>query len=368
MPTILAVDDRPDNLVALSAILRSMMPECRVVTELSGRRAVDTAHKILPDVILLDVQMPEMDGYEVCRRLKEADSPVARTPVIMVTAVDTETRHKVKGLDSGADAFLTKPIDEVELVAQVKVALRMKSAEEALVRDRDNLEARVQQRNLELQQALERMQELLEGTIRTISAAVEARDPYTAGHQRRVTQLACALVREMGLDRDTLERVFISASIHDIGKISVPSEILAKPGMLMRSEMAIVRTHAEVGHHILQAIPFHWPLADIVLQHHERLDGSGYPKGLKGEEIHMESRILAVADVVEAMSSHRPYRPALGEQAALQEIVANRGKLYDEPVVAAAVSLFDKGSFAFDQGLADVRSIFLSPRPSPTRE
>jgi len=180
----------------------------------------------------------------------------------------------------------------------------------------------------------------IRGVAQAIATVVEVRDPYTAGHQRRVSQLAVAIAREMGLPRERIEGLRVAALLHDIGKVRVPSDILNKPGSLAEPERAIIQTHPEEGYRILKEIDFPWPVAEIVLQHYERLDGSGYPQGLKGEEILLEARILAVADVVEAMSYHRPYRPALGIDKALEEISKKKGVLYDPKVVDACLALF----------------------------
>lgn len=180
--------------------------------------------------------------------------------------------------------------------------------------------------------------------VDALSSAVELRDPYTSGHQRRVAELACAIAEEMGLTEEEIKVVRVAALLHDIGKaLFVPIEILSKPGKLTDLEMALIREHPKAGYEILKKVEFPWPVAEIVYQHHERFDGSGYPRGLKGEEILLEARIIAVADVVEAMSSHRPYRPALGEDRALAEIRENAGKLYDPKVVEACARVFAKG-------------------------
>jgi hypothetical protein len=199
----------------------------------------------------------------------------------------------------------------------------------------------------ELQRSLEKLQVTLEGTIHALASAVEMRDPYTAGHQRGVAQLACAIAKEMGLAEEQIEGIRMAGLIHDIGKINVPAEILSKPGTLNGLEFGLIKTHPQVGHDILNGtLEFPWPVAQIVLQHHERMDGSGYPQGLSGEEILLEARILGVADVVEAMASHRPYRPALSVSQALEEISQNRGILYDPEVVDACLKVFTEKGFS----------------------
>ncbi|MFZ5449790.1 MAG: PAS domain S-box protein [Thermodesulfobacteriota bacterium] len=192
------------------------------------------------------------------------------------------------------------------------------------------------------------LQLVLSQTVEAIATIAELRDPYTAGHQRRVTKLACALAEEMGLESNRIEGLRFAGFLHDLGKITIPAEILSRPGKLSPYEMSIIRSHAEAGYEILKKISFPWPVAEIVRQHHERLDGSGYPRGLAGEDILMESRILAVADVVEAMASHRPYRASLGIEKALEEITRNKGILYDPQVSEACVRLFTEKGFKLD--------------------
>lgn len=189
----------------------------------------------------------------------------------------------------------------------------------------------------------------LYGTVSALASALEKRDSYTAGHQKRVTQLACAISKEMKLPKDQKEGLNVAATLHDIGKITTPAEILSKPTVLSEHEMALVKDHARASYDILKKVDFTWPVSQIILQHHERLDGSGYPGGLKGKEILLEARILAVADVVEAMASHRPYRPALGVEKALEEIDRQKGILYDPDVVEACIRLFSEKKFKFPE-------------------
>ena len=187
----------------------------------------------------------------------------------------------------------------------------------------------------------------LEESIQAISDTVEMRDPYTAGHQRRVAKLAVAMANDLGLPKDEIHGIQLAAGIHDLGKIRVPVELLTRPGKLTDIEFSLIKTHAQAGYDILKGIEFPWPIANIVLQHHERLDGSGYPQGLKGDQILAGSRILAVADVLETMASHRPYRPALGIDLALKEIERGRGTVYDPAVVDACLKLFRQERFTF---------------------
>jgi len=200
---------------------------------------------------------------------------------------------------------------------------------------------------VKLKDTLENLRKAVSTTIQVMISAVEARDPYTAGHQRRVADLARAIATEMGLPQDTIEGIRMAGSIHDIGKLSIPAEILSKPTKLSENEFSLIKEHARKGYEMLKDVESPWPLAEIVYQHHERMDGSGYPRNLKGDEILMEARIMAVADVVEAMASHRPYRPALGIDAALKEIEDNRGILYDADVVDVCLGIFREKGFQF---------------------
>ncbi|MCW8826573.1 MAG: PAS domain S-box protein [Gammaproteobacteria bacterium] len=193
----------------------------------------------------------------------------------------------------------------------------------------------------------QRLERNLLQTVEAIAHTLESRDPYTAGHQRRVTELSIAIAKEMELDEQQIEGIRFGATVHDIGKIHIPAEILNRPGRLSEMEFSIIKTHAEVGNDIIKEIEFPWPVSEMIYQHHERLDGSGYPRGLKEDEIILEAKILAVADVVEAMSSHRPYRAGLGIDAALEELKKNRGIFYDPEITDVCIRLFDENLFQF---------------------
>ena len=205
----------------------------------------------------------------------------------------------------------------------------------------------------ELRQGVAKLQRSLDGFVRAMSLAVDIRDPYTAGHQRRVSTLAARIARQMGQSPAQIEGIRVAGLLHDIGKIAVPAEILSRPGTLTPPEISLIQAHAQIGYNILKDIEFDAPVALVALQHHERLDGSGYPQQLRGSDILPESRLLAVADVVEAMSSHRPYRAALGLPAALEEILQNRDVLYDPVVVDACLELFRANGFDFEQTIEE---------------
>lgn len=326
---ILAVDDTPASLRLLTDLLKTEGYE--VLSAISGELALHAAATHPPDLVLLDIRMPDMDGLEVCRRLK-ANEMTQNVPVIFVSAV-TEIDEKVLGFGVGAVDFVTKPYQREELIARVRAHLELN-------RLRNHLEEIIQERTLELRQSEQKLRQNLFDSVTTLASIVEMRDPYTAGHQRRVSQLAVAIADALQLPPDQVEGVRLAGVVHDVGKIQVPAEILSKPGRLNPLEFGLIKEHALNGYEILKTIDFPWPIAQIVLQHHERLDGSGYPSALKGDQILIEAKIMAVADVVESMISHRPYRPGLGIDAALEEIELNRGKLFDPAVADVCIKLF----------------------------
>ncbi|NCC98074.1 MAG: HD domain-containing protein, partial [Synergistales bacterium] len=222
---------------------------------------------------------------------------------------------------------------------------QLTKSERELTVYKDKLERLVDLRTAELGEANSRLSRSLLGVVDAMGKVVESRDPYTAGHQRRVASIASTIARRLGLSEDDVEGVRIAGLVHDIGKIAIPAEILTKPARLNKLEFRMVQTHPDAGYDMLQSIDFPWPVAEMVRQHHERMDGSGYPRGIKGDEILIGARCLAVADVVEAISSHRPYRPGLGLEEARLELETNRGTIYDPQVVDVCISMMDEGDF-----------------------
>ena len=325
---ILAVDDTPASLKLLSDILKEEGYEVR--SAISGELALHSAISNPPELVLLDIRMPEMNGFEVCRQLK-AHPATRDVPVIFVSAI-SDTDEKVQGFELGAVDFVTKPYQREELLARVHTHLEIN-------RLRNHLEELVAERTNKLKTSLLDF-------ITAIAATVEMRDPYTAGHQRRVANLATAIAKELKLPENQIEGLNLAGVVHDVGKIRAPAEILCKPGRLNDIEYSLIKEHSGTGYEILKSIDFPWPIAQTVLQHHERQDGSGYPHGLKDGGILLEAKILAVADVVEAMMSHRPYRAGLGIDAALEEIERNRGALYEPLVVDACLKLFRKHGYS----------------------
>ncbi|MGZ5006701.1 MAG: HD-GYP domain-containing protein [Methylobacter sp.] len=324
---ILAVDDTPASLKLLTDLLATEGYEVR--SAIRGELALHSAINNPPELILLDIRMPEMDGFEVCRRLK-AQPETSDVPIIFVSSL-TEMDEKVEGFELGAVDFITKPYQREELLIRVRTHLEM-------TRLRNRLEYLVDERTNELRTNMLAF-------VTAIASTVEMRDPYTAGHQRRTAHLASAIARELQLPEDQIEGLNLASVVHDIGKIRIPAEILCKPGRLNELEFGLIKLHPETGYEILKSIDFPWPIAKAVLQHHERLEGSGYPHGLKDEEILLEAKIIAVADVVEAMISHRPYRAGLGVDAALNEITQHKGVLYDSSVVNACLTLFHEKDY-----------------------
>ncbi|MCG8017403.1 MAG: response regulator [Candidatus Thiodiazotropha sp. 'RUGA'] len=460
---ILIVDDVADNLSVLSSLLQA--EGFRVFAAISGDLALQALDTLVPDLILLDIVMPGMNGFEICARVKERES-LRNIPVIFISALD-DPQDKVKAFSSGGVDYIGKPFQKEEVLARVKTHIELAGARnklEMLVENRTHdlienqkrlkktqqlarlgsweldfvsgslywsdevfsifglnpsefvpsFEAFLEQvhpeerdsvkttylnavqdkqsydlvhritrkdnddilyvheladhvtnedgevvrsigtvqdiTNLvtldkERQHYLEKFRNSLEKTVIVVSATLEKRDPYTAGHQRNVSELAVSIAKELNLSDEILSGIRLGSIIHDIGKINIPSEILTRPGKLSDLEFEMIKTHPLHGSEILKDVEFPWPIAEMVLQHHERLDGSGYPNRLKGDEILLEAKIIAVADVVEAMSSHRPYRPSLGIDVALKEIEAGSGRLFDEKAVSACIKLFREKDF-----------------------
>ncbi len=273
-----------------------------------------------------------------------------KVPDFEVTeSVEEVQRHFEKILQTGSDVFETKhrtkdgELRDVQVTAR-KITLGGNPYIQAIFTDFTERKHAEEERR----KNIERLHGVLVKTIQAIALTVEKRDPYTAGHQERVSDLASAIAIELGLNDEQVEGIRMGAMIHDIGKVYVPGEFLNRPGKLSTDEFSIIKTHAQVGYDIVRDIDFAWPVAEMILQHHERMDGSGYPNGITGDEIILEARIMAVADVVEAISSHRPYRPGLGMDVALGEITDNRTTLYDPDVVDACLRLFNEKGYVIE--------------------
>ena len=321
---LLCVDDRAEDAELEQLNLSRagyQLTATRVASEDELRAALDGGEF---DLALLDYTLPGWDCREALAQVTAARPDM---PVISVAGTIGE-EAAVELLKLGAADYVSK-----DHLARLPYAVGR-----ALEAAHDHRARR---------EAESRLKEALGGTVAAMGALVEMRDPYTAGHEKRTAELVVAIARKLGLDEDEIEVLDLTARMHDIGQIAVPAEILTRPGPLSPNEFTLIKAHPQVAHDILAPIDFGRPVAEVILQHHERLDGSGYPQGLKGDEILLGARVLAVADVVEAMSSHRPYRAALGVEAALAEISAGAGRLYDEPVVAACEQVFSEG-FRFE--------------------
>ena len=333
---VLIVDDDAAIGRILGQILEKMDREPSLA--LSAEQARLLLKEDAFDLMLCDVHLPGESGLDL---IKYVISAYPNTAIIMVSGADAPETFEM-ALEIGAYGYIVKPFKIREVIINVSSAFRRQRLEEDHRIYSENLEQKVADRTAKLQ-------ETLDGVIRIIAQIVETRDAYTAGHQQRVAELACAMAEKMGFSQDRVKGILMAGIIHDLGKIAVPAEILSKPGRLNDLEFGLIKTHPGTGYDILKGVEFPWPIAEMVYQHHERMDGSGYPRGLKENEILLEARILSVADVVEAMASHRPYRAALGIDVALDEISRNRGIFYDSQIVDVCLSVFRDGEFKFDR-------------------
>ncbi len=383
---LLVVDDHPKNIFVVEEVLSELPCECLKAT--SGQEALSLLLKHDVALALLDVQMPGMSGFEVAEFMR-GKKQSSQIPIIFITAISKEPLHVFHGYQSGAVDYLFKPFEPYVLQSKVRVFIelhqqkrllrhqaheletrmlametevrRRKTVENTLREHQEHLKDLVAARTAEIVRANEQLREevaqhqrteaelrkVMEGVIQAMALTSEIRDPYTAGHQRRVSTLAAAIAREMRIADEQVEGIRLAALVHDLGKIYVPAEILSKPGQLNPIEFSLIKVHPQLGHDILQTIDFPWPIAQMVLQHQERLDGSGYPQGLRDEDILLGAKIIGVADVIEAMAFHRPYRPALGIDKAVEEITTHQGRLYDATAVAACLCVLNSHHFTF---------------------
>jgi len=326
--TILIVDDEPAGRQTLESILEGQGYHLEMAE--NGQDALEKASQLLPDVILLDVMMPVMDGFEVCKRIRN-DPALAEIPIIMLTALD-DRQSFLKGLESGADDYITKPYDRHELRARLLGITRLNRYRK-LLDDRTNVETA----HMQLLSAYD-------ATIEGWSRALDLRDKETEGHTQRVTILTEKLARLAGMSNDELINIRRGSLLHDIGKLGVPDSILHKPDKLTDEEWVIMRKHPQYAYEMIQPIEYLRPAWDIPYCHHEKWDGSGYPRGLKGEEIPLSARIFAIIDVWDAVTSDRPYRPAWDNQKALEYIREQKGKHFDPHVVELFYTMMDDRS------------------------
>ena len=332
---ILIVDDEQHLQMMLKNMLELDGYSCAVASNAAEARELITKEHF--HLMLCDQKMPGESGIDLIRYVSETYKDIS---VIMVTGEDDRQLAET-ALEIGAYGYVIKPYRLNELLINVSNALQRRRLENEQKRYRKDLEKMVMERTAQLRKTLS-------GVIQAMSLAVESRDPYTAGHQQRVGSLALAISQELKLSEEEAAGLHMAGIVHDLGKLSIPAEILSKPTRLTNLEFELIKCHSDNGFQILKDIEFPRPIAQMVLQHHERMDGSGYPQGLTRDEILFESKILSVADVVEAMASHRPYRPALGLQLALEEIKRNIDVKFDEDVVNACLNLFLEEKFSFD--------------------
>jgi putative two-component system response regulator len=302
-PLVLVADDQPANLELMEAYLEAL--GCNVATAADGAEVMDLVSQVIPDVVLLDAMMPQLDGFEVCRRLK-AGNRTRLLPVVMVTALNN-TSDRVRALEAGADDFLAKPVDRTELTARVRSLLRLKSLYDEL----DDAEA----------------------VIFALAKAVEAKDHYTEAHTERVACNAQALALIAGIPEADLRELYRGAMVHDIGKIGVPDAILLKPGPLNDDEWEAMKKHPSIGERIARPLRSATRMLPIIRNHHERVDGLGYPDAMHGDEIPLGARIVAICDAYDAMTSDRPYRPGRTAAEAAAILRDGAGTQWDKELV-----------------------------------
>jgi putative two-component system response regulator len=319
---VLIVDDEYIGRETLQSVLEGEGYDLEMAE--NGLQAIEKAKELLPDVILLDVMMPGMTGFEVCQHIRN-DPQIAEIPIIILTALD-DRESLLNALKAGADDFISKPFDRYELRARL-LGITQLNRYQKLIQER----AKLREANTQLLSAYE-------ATIEGWSHAMDLRDRETEGHSQRVTQLTVKMSQALGLGNDDIMHIRRGALLHDMGKIGVPDAILHKPGPLTDDEWILMRKHPQFAFDMLYPIEYLRPALGIPLSHHEKWDGTGYPRGLKGEEIPMAARIFAVVDVWDALTSDRPYRPAWSEEQALTYIREQSGKHFDPD----AVDLFFK--------------------------
>ncbi len=353
--TVSAIRDVQGIVTAISLIYRDITDQKRAETALHEseqrsramiEQSISGFYMIRDDrFTYVNSRFAEIFGYAA------PDEIVGKSPSELVAAKDRATvagniRRRLAGeMKSLSYSFTGVRKDGKEVEVGVHGSLATYQGRPVIMGLLQDISERKRAED-EIRRYVAQLEQAMQSTINVVATIGELRDPYTHGHERRVGEIAAAIGTEMGLDQNQVEGIRIAGYMHDVGKIAVPAEILAKPARLSKAEFELVKDHAQQSYEILKTVPFPWPVAETAWQHHERLDGSGYPRGLKGEEIVLEARVLAVADTVEAMSSHRPYRPGLGLEKALAEIEKGGGKIFDPRVVDACLRLFREKRFA----------------------
>lgn len=318
---VLIIDDDEAHIELIKRAFDSHRTKFNLATQSTLAEARLYMQGNNPDIVICDWLLPDGTGIELLSNNRENNF----FPVVLMTSHGNE-ELAVGAMKAGALDYIVKSPDTFSNMPDFVVRAQ---------REWKHIVAR--------REAESKLQQVLLQTVESLSMMVEKRDPYTAGHQKKVCQLACAIAEAMKLDEKSQSGIYIASILHDIGKISIPAEYLSKPGTLDPVEFTIIKSHPQVAYEMLKSIDFDSPVMKIVQQHHEKCNGSGYPFGLKCSDILLEARIITVADVVEAISSHRPYRPALGIDTALNEISTNAGELYDPDVVQVCLQLFKDG-------------------------
>jgi putative two-component system response regulator len=337
---ILIVDDYPQNIKLLEAYL---LPHgYKLVKAANGEEALTKLAGNEIDLILLDVMMPDIDGFEVTRRIRQ-DEKNRLLPIILVTAL-RETEDRVKGIEAGCDDFISKPVDNIELLARVRSLLKIKAYNDLRSNYQKELESEVNKRTEELKHASDRLKLASLDTIYRLSIASEYKDPDTGAHIKRMSHYCAAIARRLGLNENTVIAILHAAPMHDIGKIGIPDRILAKPDKLDPIEQDIMKLHTVIGAKILSRSDEEFIKlgGTIALSHHEKWDGSGYPNGLKGTVIPISGRIAAIADVFDALTSRRPYKEPFSLEKSLVIIKSWRGNYFDPEVVDAFIAIEDE--------------------------
>ena len=330
---VLIVDDEPPARNLLATMLSEAGAQCRTADCAQEALRVLGAEPL--DAVLADLYMPGLSGMELLREVRPLYPSLA---FLMVTGVD-DIRVGIEAMKEGADDYLVKPLQLEVIVASLKRALEKKRLEQEVENYRRHLELMVGERTKQLKSALRQIEQSYEHTLEALGAAIDLRDSQTAGHSRRTALYSTTIATELGATERELKNIAIGAWLHDIGKLSTPDAILLKPGPLTEEEWRIMRRHVEVGHDLVKRIPFLAQAAEIILTHHERWDGSGYPRGLKATEIPLGARIFAIADTVDAMTTDRPYRAALSFEEAREEIRSGAGKRYDSQLATVFLNI-----------------------------
>ncbi|MBU4427577.1 MAG: two-component system response regulator [Proteobacteria bacterium] len=357
---ILVVDDEDRNLRVMEAFLIPLGYE--VILARDGEEAFKKVQEIPPDVILLDVMMPKMDGFEVARRLKEKEETNI-IPIVMVTALK-EVEDRIRALEAGADDFLSKPVDKTELKARVQSLLKVKAYNDHMRDYQKELESEVARRTQQLRRAFEKIKLASLDTIYRLSTAAEYKDEDTGAHVLRMSNYSAAVARKLGLNEKTVEAILYAAPMHDVGKIGTPDSILLKPGKLDPDEWEIMKQHSTNGGRILEGSDAGFiKLGEVIaLTHHEKWDGSGYPKGLKGSKIPLVGRIVAIGDVFDALTSKRPYKEPFSLEKSYGIIKESKGTHFDPAVVDAFFAIEDEISSIKEKYKDQEASLFVRIR------